>query len=407
MKRSAFLLVLALIFLEWLDFSLYLYLAKSVFAIQFFPQSSSSLMLSFALFAAAYFIRPIGGWLFGQNADKKGRKVPMIVSAALMGFATLGICLLPTYAQIGIAATWGLLLLRMAQGLALGGEINTSAMFLVEHNASTRPLFTGSLVAMSCAMGMFVGGTFATLLSYFSLLDGWRIIFAVVGVASLWVCRLRKQLRESPEFMTRPTTQTADWFNHRRGIINILALGAYVSVMVYICNIFWVSYAIDCQLWSKTTCIAVGSVVQLFSALLAIPIGRRASSSQVYRLIHASMMVLIISAPLLFYSTTLHYQNGVISALLGYVISNGLLSAAMFYFLYLQLPVSLRCRGVSTFWAIAASLGASTLPLAEHLVSHGALWFPGALVAIVAVGALSLCRDVPASSSMERGICSI
>lgn len=144
-------------FFEWLDFSLYLYLARSVFAKEFFPASNYSLMLSFALFAAAYFARPLGGWLFGRAADLNGRRHPMLLSAALMGMATLGICLLPNYQQIGLAATWGLLLLRIAQALALGGEINTSAMFLVEHYRR-KPLIAGGLVAVSSALGMFMGG---------------------------------------------------------------------------------------------------------------------------------------------------------------------------------------------------------------------------------------------------------
>ena len=398
MKRTALFLVLALIFLEWLDFSLYLYLAKSVFAVQFFPDSSASVILSFALFATAYFARPVGGWLFGVRADSKGRRVPMIVSAALMGVATLGLCLLPAYAQIGVAATWGLLGLRIAQGLALGGEINTSAMFLVESNPQ-RPLFTGSLVAMSCALGMFIGGSFATLLSYFSLMDGWRFVFAAAGLLSLWVCRLRKQLGESAEFIAAETAKSTpvNWLAHRRGMVNIFTLGIYVSVTVYLCNIFWVSYATDCQLWSRTSCIAIGSLAQLLSALLAVLIGRRAHAVDVYRLLQASMLVLIVTAPLLFYATTQLNTPAVLVSLLGYIAGNGLLSAALFYFLYLQLPVTLRCRGVSTIWAIAASLGASTLPLSAHLVSRGAVWFPGALVSILAATSLLFCREMRSS----------
>lgn len=316
----------------------------------------------------------------------------MIFSAALMGLATIGMCFLPSYAQIGLLATWGLLLLRMAQGLAIGGEVNTSAMFLVEHNPQ-RPLFTGSLVAVSCALGMFIGGACATVLSYFSYANAWRFVFAAVGLLSLWVCGLRKKLRESPEFIAKPLEHSVvRWRQHGRGLINVFVMGIYVSITVYICNIFWVSYAIDCQLWSRTSCVAVATVAQLLSALIAIPIGLLARSSQVYRLLHASMIVLCITAPLLFYSTTIQNTPAVFASLLGYAMGNGLLSSSLFYFLYLQLPVNLRCRGVSTFWAIAASFGASTLPLAQHLVSKGILWFPGVLVSIVAVGALLLCR---------------
>lgn len=392
MKRSSLVLVLALVFLEWLDFSLYLYLAKSVFANDFFPPSSYSLTLSFALFAAAYFARPVGGWIFGRKADLSGRRNPMVFSAALMGFATLGICLLPTYSQIGFLAPWGLLILRIAQGLALGGEINTSAMFLVEHHPK-RPLVAGSLVAASGALGMFLGAALATLLQYLNILWAWRLIFAAVGIVSLWVCRLRKRLRESPEFQKDNLPIHAIWITHWRGLLNIAIVGAFVSVTVYICNVFWVSFAIDKQLWSKTQCAWTGSVAQLLSALLALPIAYFSQPSQVYRLMQASMVLISLAAPCLFFFTTVYLSQAVLLSVLGYAIANALACSALYYLLYLQLPAQYRCRGVSTVWALAASLGAVSLPLAEQAVKLGANWLPGALVSTVAILSVLLLKS--------------
>ncbi|KTD36450.1 proline/glycine betaine transporter-like protein [Legionella nautarum] len=397
MKRSSLALVLALIFLEWLDFSLYLYLAKSVFADDFFPPSSYSLMLSFALFAAAYFARPVGGWFFGRKADLSGRRNPMVFSAALMGFATLGICLLPTYAQIGLLAPWGLLGLRIAQGLALGGEINTSAMFLVEHHPK-RPLMAGSLVAASGALGMFFGASLATLLQYLNILWAWRLIFAVVAMVSLGVCRLRKRLRESPEFQKENRSIRTIWRAHWRGLLNIAILGAFVSVMVYICNVFWVSFAIDKQLWTKTQCAWLGSLAQLLSALFAIPIAYFSQPSQVYRLMQASMVVISLAAPCLFFFTTVYLSQAVLLSVLGYALGNALACSVLYYLLYLQLPAQYRCQGVSTVWALAASLGAVSLPLAEQAVKLGANWLPGVLVSTVAILSLLFFRSKQRSS---------
>jgi|GEM_PF-1999770 len=392
MKRYALFIVLALIFLEWLDFSLYLYLAKSVFSVQFFPSSSASLTLSFALFAAGYFARPVGGWLFGGRADKTGRRKPMVFSAALMGAATIGICLLPNYAQIGLWATWGLLVLRISQGLALGGEINTSSMFLVEHHPQ-RPLVAGSLSAATGALGMFLGGAIASFLHYIEQPELWRIIFAVVGCLSLWICRLRKQLSESPEFQANINHSPINWLGHWRGLLNIAVVGAYVSVTVYMCNVYWVSYAIDQQLFSKSVCAWMGSLAQLGSSLLALIIARYAKASQAYNLLHMSMIVAAMSAPLLFYCTFQHELFGVIGGLAGYVLANGLLCSALFYFLYLQLPVQFRCRGVSTVWALAASIGALTLPVADQAIAHGYIWFPGVAVSVIALAGLIICRN--------------
>lgn len=384
MKKSGLFLVLALVFLEWLDFSLYLYLAKSVFADSFFPPSSYSLTLSFALFAAAYFARPVGGWLFGREADLSGRRNPMVFSAALMGLATLGICVLPGYAQLGIWATWGLLILRVAQGLALGGEINTSAMFLVEHHPN-KPLVAGSLVAASGALGMFMGGATATLLQYSELPWAWRLVFALVAIISLWVCRLRKRLSESPEFQKNQRSVKSLWQSHWRGVLNIAVAGAFVSVTVYMCNVYWVSFAIDKQVWSKTQCAWIGSLAQLLSALLALPIAYFSKPKYAYRLMQTSMLIISLAAPLLFYFTMHYMIIGILLAVLSYAFANALLCASLYYFLYLQLPAQYRCRGVSTVWAIAASFGAVSLPVAEQVVNLGALWFPGFLVSTVAI----------------------
>lgn len=391
MKTKALFLVLALVFLEWLDFSLYLYLAKSVFAKDFFPPSSAGLFLSFALFTAAYFARPLGGWFFGRRADLSGRRKPMFFSAALMGAATLGLCFVPSYASWGIGATWALLLLRMAQGFALGGEINTSAMFLVEHHPN-KPLVAGAYVAAGGAFGMFVGAALAALLQSTDLSWSWRPVFAVVGLVSLWVCRLRNQLTESPEFKPLADDERLDWLAQWRGLANIALVAVFVSVMVYLCNAFWVSFAIDQQLGSKSQCAWAGSLAQLASSLLALLIARYAKPTQVNSLLQASMLLILVAAPLLFYFTLQHVYFAVLLSLASYALANALLSAALYYFLYLQLPVAYRCRGVSTVWALAASIGTLSLPFAEQAVSVGIYWLPGLIVSSIAFLNLVLLR---------------
>ncbi|WP_160149072.1 MFS transporter [Legionella londiniensis] len=386
MKLSALLIVLALIFIEWLDFSLYLYLAKPIFSKEFFPESNLGLTLTFAIFAAAYLARPVGGWLFGREADLNGRRKPMVFSALLMGISTLGICILPGYAEIGSLAAWLLLAMRIGQGLALGGEINTSGMFLIEHHPQ-KPLLAGSLVAASGAAGLFLGGAIAAMLQYAAMTWAWRLLFALVGVISLLVCGLRKQLRESPEFRPASERLTRQLLKrHWRGLVNIAAIGAYVSVMVYLCNVYWLSYAIDSHLWSNVRVAWSGSLAQLASALIALPIACYSNPQSTRRLLQLSMLFLFISAPVLFYTTAIHAEFYVYLALMGYILGNGFICAALFFFLYQQLPVEFRCQGVSTIWALAASLGALFLPVAEHVVKQFHLyWLPGFMVSTVAL----------------------
>lgn len=384
-KRMSLWIVIALSLLEWLDFTLYLYLAKSVFAQIFFPPSSYNITLSFALFAAAYLARPLGGWLFGLTADRQGRRKPMMTSAALMGIATIGICLLPGYAQLGMWATGGLLSLRLLQGLALGGEMNTSGLFLIELHRKA-PLKAGSLVAAGGAFGMFIGGALAALLHCIVYPNAWRVVFALIGGLSLWVCSLRKQLPESPEFqLYSPMTWASFWKMHWQGLLNIASMAAFVSTMVYLCNVYWVSFATDHHLWSTTTCAWLGALAQLGSALIAWPIACMAPAASCMRLLQSSMVFMGITAPLLFYFTAQGNCLAVAIMLLAYIVSNGLVCASLYYFLYLQLPSQYRCRGVSTVWALSASIGPICLPIAHQAMAHHqGYWFPGLMVSFMA-----------------------
>lgn len=399
MNKKASLVVVALVFLEWLDFSLYLYLAKSIFANQFFPPSKYSLMLSFALFAVGFLARPLGGWFFGKSADRNGRKSPLILSAALMGLATMGIALLPGFATIGIYATWGLLLLRIAQGLALGGEMNNSAMFMVEHQSSN-PLIAGSWVAAGGAAGMFLGGATAALLQTIEIDGLWRMVFFIVGLFSLWVCSLRKKIEESPEFFPNQASIKQILKEEFSGLINIAILGTFVSVTVYICNVFWVSYAADSGVWSSKGCAWAGSIAQLLSALIAIPIAGYASPDKVRHLLLYSMASAFIGAPVLFLFTANGYMAGILAGLAFYILANGLLCSALYYYLYLQLPAKYRCRGVSTVWAIAASIGAISLPLAQQAHLNHMAWLAPCWVSFIACAAsVVLIRQITKTSS--------
>ncbi|MDP3269903.1 MAG: MFS transporter [Legionella sp.] len=386
MNKKASIVVVSLVFLEWLDFSLYLYLAKSIFANQFFPLSKYSLMLSFALFAVGFLARPLGGWFFGKSADRNGRKSPLIMSAALMGLATMGIALLPGFATIGVYATWGLLILRIAQGLALGGEMNNSAMFMVEHQSSN-PLLAGSWVAAGGAAGMFFGGATAALLQTIEIDGLWRLVFFIVGLFSLWICSLRKKIDESPEFFPNQASVKQIFKEELPGLINIAILGTFVSVTVYICNVFWVSYAADSGVWSPKGCAWAGSISQLLSALIALPIASYTPPDKVRHLLLYSMASAFISAPVLFVFTATGSITGILCGLVFYIMANGLLCAALYYYLYLQLPAKYRCRGVSTAWAIAASIGAISLPLAQQAHLNHMVWLAPCWVSFIACAA--------------------
>src|SRR6516225_4821010 len=131
--------------MEWYDFSVYGYFA-AVIGRQFFPAGDpvSSLLAAFGVFAAGFLMRPLGSLLFGHVGDKSGRKLALTASVALMAVPTFLIGALPSYQQIGVWAPLLLVLMRLLQGLSVGGEYTTSSIFLVEGSAAGHRGFLGS-----------------------------------------------------------------------------------------------------------------------------------------------------------------------------------------------------------------------------------------------------------------------
>lgn len=121
--------------IEWFDFFLYAAVASIIFNTQFFVTDDAFLSTILAYFglALSFFIRPLGGVIFAHIGDRIGRKKTLIITLSLMGFATAGIGLLPTYAQIGIAAPLLLLLFRLIQGLGIGGEWGGALLLATEY----------------------------------------------------------------------------------------------------------------------------------------------------------------------------------------------------------------------------------------------------------------------------------
>lgn len=200
--------------LEWYDFLLYASFAP-IFAEYFFPSHVSfiSLMATFGVFAIGFLMRPLGGVLIGHYADNKGRRKALIFSVSLMTAATFCIGLLPTFSQVGVLAPILFTLLRLIQGLAVGGELPGSTTFLIEHMAAHGRGFAGSLVLSTAFLGIFIGSLTASILSYaFTYEDlihwGWRIAYLMGGLLGVLGISLRIKSVE-PEIFTgiRPSQE--------------------------------------------------------------------------------------------------------------------------------------------------------------------------------------------------------
>jgi MFS family permease len=191
---------------EWYDFYLYGSLAV-FFGSLFFPKGNSTtqLLASLATFGAGFAVRPLGAVVFGHFGDVIGRKYTFLVTMTTMGVSTAFVGLLPTYASVGLMATLLLVLLRLLQGLALGGEYGGAATYVAEHVPDNKRGYYTSFIQTTATMGFFLSmgiiGTTRVLLGEAAFKTyGWRIPFLLSFVLLGVSLYIRLKMRESPLF---------------------------------------------------------------------------------------------------------------------------------------------------------------------------------------------------------------
>ncbi|HTV24108.1 MAG TPA: MFS transporter, partial [Polyangiaceae bacterium] len=191
---------------EWYDFYLYGSLAV-FFGKKFFPEGNDTaqLLASLATFGAGFGVRPLGAVVFGHIGDLIGRKYTFLVTMATMGLSTALIGLLPTYASWGLGATALLVLLRLLQGLALGGEYGGAATYVAEHVPDNKRGYYTSYIQTTATIGFFVSmlviGTTRTMFGEETFTDyGWRVPFLLSFVLLAVSLYIRVQMQESPLF---------------------------------------------------------------------------------------------------------------------------------------------------------------------------------------------------------------
>ncbi|MFN8071131.1 MAG: MFS transporter [Mycobacterium sp.] len=193
--------------IEWYDW--YAYAAFSIyFASVFFPSGNQTAQLlnTAGVFAVGFLVRPLGGWMFGRYADRFGRRAALTLSVTLMGAGSLGIAVLPGYAQIGALAPVLLVAARLLQGLSLGGEYGTSATYLSEVATPHRRGFYSSFQYVTLTSGQLLALGVQIVLQQLLTADqmhawGWRIAFAIGALAAVTVMWLRRTMDESENFV--------------------------------------------------------------------------------------------------------------------------------------------------------------------------------------------------------------
>jgi metabolite-proton symporter len=243
--------------IEWYDFFIYGTAAAVVFGPQFFPQVSplAGTLASFATFAVGFVARPLGGVVMGHFGDRIGRKSTLVWCLVLMGMATFGIGVLPSYERAGVWAPGLLVLFRFVQGVALGGEWGGAVLMSVEHAPQARRGLFGSFVALGLPAGIilsnlvFLAATSVVTPDQFARW-AWRIPFIASVVLVAVGLFVRLNLAESPVFAEVRRVQSV----RRMPVVDVLraegrtvllAAGSYLSISAtgYLVIVYFVSYA--------------------------------------------------------------------------------------------------------------------------------------------------------------------
>lgn len=270
--------------IEWFDYFLYGTVSALVFNQLFFVNEDPTigLLLSYASFALAFFIRPFGGVIFSHIGDRIGRKKTLVLTLSLMGVATFGMGLLPTYQAVGIWAPILLITLRLVQGLGIGGEWGGALLLAVEYAPAEKRGLFGAIPQMGVTIGMLLG---TVALSIMTLLPentfitwGWRIPFifsALLVFFGLWIRKgidetpSFKKVKESGEVPKLPIVETLK--NYWREVL--IAVGAKVveTAPFYIFSTFVVSYATANLGFSRTATLTAVMIATIITTIL-IPI---------------------------------------------------------------------------------------------------------------------------------------
>ena len=270
--------------IEWYDFFLYGTAAALIFNRLFFPTFDPLVgtLASFGTYTVGFVARPIGGIVIGHYGDRIGRKSMLVLTLLIMGVATFGIGLLPTYAQVGPWAAVSLVVLRLAQGFAVGGEWGGAVLMAVEHAPAGRRGFYGSWPQLGVPAGLLLStavfAQFARLPEDQFLSWGWRVPFLLslllVGVGLI----IRLQIQETPAFTRLKAAQT----EARRPIIELLrsqrkevllAMGARLAEngAFYIYTVFVLVYGTQKVGLDRQT-VLNGVLIAAACALVAIPV---------------------------------------------------------------------------------------------------------------------------------------
>ncbi len=362
---------------DWYAYSAFaLYFSKA-----FFPGSNptAQLLNTAGVFALGFFMRPIGGWLMGSLADRKGRRAAMLLSVLMMCAGSLTIAITPGYAQIGIAAPIILIACRLVQGLSLGGEYGISATYLSEVASKEHRGFWSSFQYVTLILGQLSALALLIVLQRWLLtpeqLDawGWRIPFLIGGLLALAALWLRRGLHETESFAKQAAPERSPLrkllHEHPKQVATVIGLTLGGTLAFYTGTTYMQKFLVNTSGFSKDDATLISAAALFIYMLLQPAFG--ALSDRIGRrplLIFFGVAGALGTVPMLSLLATVRDPYAAFALMLaglvvisGYTAVNAVVKAELF-------PVAVRALGVGLPYALTVSLFGGT---AEYL----ALWF--------------------------------
>ncbi len=386
--------------IEWYDFFLYGSASALVFGKLFFPKAdpTTGVLLSFTTYALGFVARPLGGLVFGHFGDRIGRKQLLMLSLIMMGGSTVLIGLLPTFEQIGLFAPLLLVLLRLLQGFAVGGEWGGAVLMVTEYGEAKRRGFWAGWPQAGVPAGNLLAAAVLAIMSAVQsnadfLAWGWRVPFllsAVLVAVGYWV---RTTLAESPLFQQAlddagapPRAPVVDAIRERPGGIAIGAgLRVAENICFYVVTTFGLTYIVDHAHLTRTIALnamligtAVEVVVIPFAAALSDRIGRR----PVYFLGAAGITVWGFA---FFRLIDTGQTPLIVAAIIGGLVCHGLMYGPQAAFISELFPTRMRYSGASLAYQGTSILAGSLAPIiALALLDKFKSWVPIAIYLAIA-----------------------
>jgi MFS transporter, MHS family, alpha-ketoglutarate permease len=367
---------------EWYDWAIYATFAPFIASALFSKEDPTSAILStLAIFAVGFVARPFGGFVFGWIGDRIGRKTSMTFAVALAAVGSLMIGIAPTFDSVGVFASIMLLLARLIQGLAHGGELPSSQTYLSEMAPKEKRGFWATLIYTSGTVGILFGTLLGAILSAALSKDdmaawGWRIPFIIGGILGIYALVMRARLKETEAFESETAKEKHEpiWpqiYKHRKQALQVIGLTVGLTVIYYVWGVVAPSYAATtlkmdrgAALWASV----VGNVVFIaalpFWGRLSDRIGRKPvliASAAGAALLHFPMTWLLKDSP---------WQLAVsMSVMLIFIAGAAAIVPAVYAELF---PTKIRTVGVGVPYSICVAAFGGTAPyLQSWLASIG------------------------------------